>query len=42
MIGEWDREQPVSALVRHVHEYVRDWSGGLTDDAVALALRRRS
>jgi len=28
-------------LVRAVHEEVADWSGGLGDDAVALALRRR-
>jgi GAF domain-containing protein len=27
-------------LVRTVHEEVADWSGGLSDDAVALALRR--
>jgi serine phosphatase RsbU (regulator of sigma subunit) len=28
-------------LVRAVHDEIAHWSGGLTDDAVALALRRR-
>jgi phosphoserine phosphatase RsbU/P len=28
-------------LVRAVHGEIADWAGGLTDDAVALALRRR-
>ena len=28
-------------LVRAVHGEISDWAGGLTDDAVALALRRR-
>ena len=28
------------ALVRAVHEEIAGWAGGLTDDAVALALRR--
>jgi len=42
VIGDWDRDEPVSALVRHVHQHVGDWADGLTDDAVALALRRRS
>jgi serine phosphatase RsbU (regulator of sigma subunit) len=42
LVGGWDRGQPVAALVRHVHDHVRDWADGLADDAVALALRRRS
>jgi serine phosphatase RsbU (regulator of sigma subunit) len=28
-------------LVRAIHGEIADWAGGLTDDAVALALRRR-
>jgi sigma-B regulation protein RsbU (phosphoserine phosphatase) len=42
LIGSWDRSEPAEELVRHVHEHVRRWANGLTDDAVALALRRRS
>jgi serine phosphatase RsbU (regulator of sigma subunit) len=42
VIGDWDRSEPVQALVRHVHQHVREWADGLADDAVALALRRRS
>ena len=34
------REAP-AALVRSVHDSVAEWSGGLSDDAVALAIRRR-
>jgi hypothetical protein len=29
-------------LVRSVHEEVAAWGGGLADDCVALALRRRT
>jgi hypothetical protein len=32
---------PPEELVRAVHTEIADWAGGLTDDAVALALRRR-
>ena len=42
VVGEWDRTQPVAALVRHVHDQVGVWADGLADDAVALALRRRA
>jgi GAF domain-containing protein len=31
---------PPAALVQAVHDEVSGWSGGLTDDAVALAIRR--
>jgi len=41
MVGDWDRSRPVGDLVRHVHDEVAEWAHGLTDDAVALALRRR-
>jgi hypothetical protein len=34
------KEAP-AALVRAVHDSVAEWSGGLSDDAVALAIRRR-
>ena len=27
--------------MRAIHGEIADWAGGLTDDAVALALRRR-
>jgi GAF domain-containing protein len=42
VIGEWDRNEPVDGLVRHVHDQVREWADGLSDDAVVLALRRRA
>jgi GAF domain-containing protein len=42
LVGEWDRAEPVAALARHVQDQVRDWADGVADDAVALALRRRS
>jgi GAF domain-containing protein len=42
VIGAWDRDEPVSMLVRHVQNQVRDWADGVADDAVALALRRRA
>jgi hypothetical protein len=29
-------------LVNAVHDEIADWSGGLDDDAVALAVRRRA
>lgn len=41
LIGGWSPDEPVEALVRHVHQQVREWADGLADDAVALALRRR-
>jgi hypothetical protein len=31
----------VTELVRELYVEVRDWAGGLSDDAVAIALRRR-
>ena len=34
-------EHAPEELVRAVHGEIADWAGGLTDDAVALALRRR-
>jgi hypothetical protein len=33
---------PPEQLVRRVHDDVARWAGGLTDDALALALRRRA
>ncbi len=35
------RTDDVQGLVRELHAEVRDWAGGLSDDAVALAVRRR-
>ena len=37
LAGSLDPQQ----LTRAVHDEVAGWSGGLSDDAVALALRRR-
>lgn len=37
----WATALGPDALVRAVHEEIAGWAGGLTDDAVALALRRR-
>ena len=42
IVGELAQDVPVADLVREVHGRVREWAGGLTDDAVALALRRRA
>jgi serine phosphatase RsbU (regulator of sigma subunit) len=36
-----DPELDMGGLVRAVHQHVREWAGALTDDVVALALRRR-
>jgi GAF domain-containing protein len=38
----WATALGPDALVRAVHEEIAGWAGGLDDDAVALALRRRS
>jgi GAF domain-containing protein len=38
----WATALGPDALVRAVHEEIAGWAGGLTDDAVALALRRRA
>ena len=40
-IGKLRQGRSVTDLVREVHAEVRAWASGLTDDAVALALRRR-
>ena len=41
LVGKRAPEHGPEELVRVVHGEIADWAGGLTDDAVALALRRR-
>jgi Stage II sporulation protein E (SpoIIE)/GAF domain len=41
IVGSLARSLAPEDLVSAVHDEITDWSGGLTDDAVALALRRR-
>jgi GAF domain-containing protein len=41
LVGTLARSIGPEELVGAVHEEIADWSGGLDDDAVALALRRR-
>jgi sigma-B regulation protein RsbU (phosphoserine phosphatase) len=42
LVGEHAASLSPQELVRTVHEEVNGWADGLTDDAVALALRRRA
>jgi sigma-B regulation protein RsbU (phosphoserine phosphatase) len=42
LVGERAAELHPRELVRTVHDEVASWAGGITDDAVALALRRRA
>ena len=42
LVAERAEELGPEGLVRAVHEEVASWSDGLSDDAVALALRRRA
>jgi serine phosphatase RsbU (regulator of sigma subunit) len=42
LVAERSKELHPRELVRAVHDEVAAWSGGITDDAVALALRRRA
>ncbi|MGH2715061.1 MAG: PP2C family protein-serine/threonine phosphatase, partial [Thermoleophilaceae bacterium] len=41
LVGTLAQAMSPEDLVGAVHEKIADWSGGLNDDAVALALRRR-
>ena len=41
LVGARAAEHGPEELVRTIHGEIADWAGGLTDDAVALALRRR-
>jgi Stage II sporulation protein E (SpoIIE)/GAF domain len=41
LVAEAAREHAPADLVQAVHGEIAGWAGGLTDDAVALALRRR-
>jgi hypothetical protein len=40
LVHDAARTEAPEQLVRHVHEEIVRWSGGLSDDAMALALRR--
>jgi stage II sporulation SpoE-like protein/GAF domain-containing protein len=42
LVSGWARTLPPRQLVHAVHEDVAGWADGLSDDAVALALRRRA
>jgi GAF domain-containing protein len=42
LVASVDRATGPQELVRGVHEEITGWAGGLADDAVALALRRRA
>jgi sigma-B regulation protein RsbU (phosphoserine phosphatase) len=42
LVDGWSRMLSPEALVRAVHEEVAGWADGLSDDAVALALRRHA
>lgn len=42
LVAGWAGILAPQALTAAVHEEVSEWAGGLSDDAVALALRRRS
>ena len=46
LCASWSAARPPThapaELVRPVHDEIADWAGGLTDDAVALALRRQT
>jgi serine phosphatase RsbU (regulator of sigma subunit) len=40
LVSSWAPTLPAQELVRAVHEDVAGWADGISDDAVALALRR--